>query len=141
MKKKAEELIRNLVPELRELKTGCIVEGFTGNGNIVLITDKNIILSWCDDALTSIPLDKFDKDCIIGQEINIEHIAIACERKYASSIYYSFELSFYKELARLERCVIDAFTGKEDFEACYSPLSSFQEQSEEFYEFIVKILG
>jgi len=113
MKKKAEELIRELVPELQELKEGCrlinndlplIPMWFIFRGNFCVVAQYR-------DGSRNVLKDS--EYTILGSEIHLEHILLAGERK---GLCLDCSVSVY------------------DFN------KSFQHQSEEFYKFIVKIL-
>jgi len=148
MKKKAEELIRELVPELQELKDYTSIEynpvmlklptSLTDSGedcqylgetyknmmyNDLLFGNhlkskadasmKEVSILNGDGEVKVVTLGDIECGEIIGSEIHLEHVLKAGKRK-------SIGLSW---------CI-----------PLYDLSKSFQDQSEEFYEFIVNIL-
>ncbi len=134
MKKKAEELIRSLVPELQELKEGCFV---------------------VFNELPLIPLRFIfrGRDCVVGQykdgsrgglgeskytilrsDIHLEHVLKAIKTLGADDNYSNSCDSFIMWVCVSSTGICDEFEGEYDLS------KPFQEQSEEFYKFIVDIL-
>lgn len=126
MREEAEKLIRELVPELQELKVGCILEGWSGNGIVTLIGNREILISWGAKIQTGIQLDEFDEDCILGSEIHLEHILKAIE-----------VWNVFTKTSIFSECLIIETKGNRSLWEFNKP---FTEQSEEFYKFLVEIL-
>jgi len=143
-KNRAENLIKIFVPELRDLGKGCIVdlrdvsdctrrvEVFGSEGDLFVGVSRL-------DGIT-----KFNKNHItniVGQEINIGHVMTACTRKYNTSSFFDFDVCVANpDKIVFSRIVINSFGCRDDVKSIYNPLKPFQNQSANFYEFIVKIL-
>ena len=146
MKKRAEELIRELVPELQYLKEGCIISAKTtefdsDNVEILRLLIGGYLVLVDNSDVFCLPRSKAIKSR--GCEINVGHVVLACGRRWKSSTAYAFELSFYDEVMSFKkRGKAGSWEERRDvnIDVRYDILKPFYSQSEEFYEFIVKIL-
>ena len=139
MKKKAEELIRELVPELQELKEGCVFsvndEVFKfvtsgASGGFAYSNRKHRTVQFSFRELSYYDDDSVN---IVGSEIHLEHIILAAERVPHDK---------YLELYTKKPFGITMFVWRNGAgeQVDYNYNKPFQEQSEEFYKFLVDIL-
>ncbi len=147
MKKKAEELIRSLVPELQELKEGCRltrhsddrVEKINRAADVSSDYDKYALTGtwkyeelYIDELIKKYHLRSSDV-VILGSEIHLEHIMLAVER--TSTDRY---LEMYTK--RPYGITVIVWRNGAGKQVDYNYNKPFQEQSEEFYKFIIDIL-
>jgi len=133
MKKKAEELIRELVPELQELKEGCKVL-LANEVTEVLESDNKCASFRLKDGRVKIVLkSRFSSDSILGSDIHLEHIILAIKTK-PNDPY--LEMHTKKAFGT----TILVWKNRTEEQIYYDYNKPFQEQPEEFYKFLVDIL-
>ncbi len=140
MKKKAEELIRSLVPELQELKEGQelaskLKYGYGANiTNVVGDKQGTIVVETRLDRSLLILNEPviFNEYNVVGFDIHLEHIVLAVER-----VFHSYLEMYSKKTFGITMLVWRNGAGKQ---VDYNYNKPFQEQSEEFYKFLVDIL-
>lgn len=119
MKKKAEKLIRELVPKLQELKAGC---RFVYNNVEFTLSTIGVKGGYAHSRHKTIQFSRSEiNTCVIlGQKIHLQHIILA---------------------NRINQDAIAVMNYNEHNIVCkYNVCKSFTEQSEEFYKFLVEIL-
>lgn len=127
MKKRAEELIRLAVPELQELKKGCVVHFKNLPSESIIVNESELydsfgLFNTDYPTIESYVRNDITTYCdILGSDIHLEHIILANRIKQN----------------RMSTCLSNE---AEILKKYHMGKLSFTEQSEEFYKFIVDIL-